>query len=114
MDHELLTISTEPAAPSRNRRSSRIVSARIVIGAVLALFALLVVNHFTKARAKGTAAEAPFSASLPQVNVETAQPGSSKHYLDALGTVTALNSIVVRSRVDGQLMNVFLQRGTDC
>jgi multidrug efflux system membrane fusion protein len=111
MDLELLTISTKPAAPSRNRRTSRIVPVRIVIGTVLILFALLVADHFTKAKAEGTAAKASFSTSFPQVNVETAQPGTSKHYLDALGTVTALKSIVVRSRVDGQLMNVFFNEG---
>ena len=40
-----------------------------------------------------------------------ARQGSLDIYLHALGTVTPLNAVVVRSRVDGQLMRVAFTEG---
>jgi membrane fusion protein, multidrug efflux system len=106
MDHKALTTSIETAAPTPKRRTFW-----IVIGVVLILFVLLVAHHHRKTKLKAKAAQAALSAALPMVKVDTALPGTSRHYLNALGTVTALNSIVVRSRVDGQLMNVYFREG---
>ena len=47
---------------------------------------------------------------LPVV-AEAAKTGEMNVYLSALGAVSALNSVIVRSRVDGQLMRVAFQEG---
>jgi len=45
------------------------------------------------------------------VVVATAQRGDLPVYLNGLGTVTAFNTVTVRSRVDGQLINVAFKEG---
>jgi multidrug efflux system membrane fusion protein len=45
------------------------------------------------------------------VVVVTARSGDMPVYISGLGTVTALNTVSVRSRVDGELMNVAYQEG---
>lgn len=45
------------------------------------------------------------------VTVATVSLGTMPHIQSALGTVTANNSIVVRSRVDGQLLRLFVNEG---
>ena len=47
---------------------------------------------------------------LPVV-AEDAKTGDMEVYLNSLGTVTALNSVTVRARVDGQLMRVAFTEG---
>ena len=67
---------------------------------------------------KTPAAEAPAAgkgrdgASRPlPVSAVAAKQGSIDVYVNALGTVTPRNAVVVRSRVDGQLMNVAFKEG---
>ena len=45
------------------------------------------------------------------VVVATAQRGDLPVYFNGLGTVTAFNTVTVRSRVDGQLVSVAFQEG---
>lgn len=45
------------------------------------------------------------------VAVEAARTGDMPNYITALGTVTALNTVTVRSRVDGQLLKVNFEEG---
>jgi len=47
----------------------------------------------------------------PTVNVEAARTGDLPDYITALGTVTALNTAVVHSRVDGELIKVNFEEG---
>ena len=47
---------------------------------------------------------------IPVVAV-TARSGDMPVYMNGLGTVTALNTVTVRSRVDGELVNVAYQEG---
>ncbi len=59
--------------------------------------------------AKGGSAAAGRRA-VPVV-VAVARSGDIPVYINGLGTVTALNTVTVRSRVDGELMNVAYQEG---
>ena len=59
-----------------------------------------------KAGGKGDAAARP----LPVV-AAPARKGNIDVYIDALGTVTPLNNVVVHTRVDGQLMSVAFREG---
>ena len=61
--------------------------------------------------ASGKAAEAP--AGRPAVPVVTTKvrQGNMSIYLTGLGSVTALNTVTVRTRVDGQIVKVAFQEG---
>lgn len=47
----------------------------------------------------------------PTVNAEPARTGDLPNFVTALGTVTALNTAVVRARVDGELIKVNFEEG---
>ncbi|GGY12130.1 MdtA/MuxA family multidrug efflux RND transporter periplasmic adaptor subunit [Paludibacterium paludis] len=49
----------------------------------------------------------------PTVSVATAATGDMRVSLDALGTVTANNTVVVKSRVDGQLEKLYFKEGQE-
>ncbi|WP_312950518.1 MdtA/MuxA family multidrug efflux RND transporter periplasmic adaptor subunit [Superficieibacter sp.] len=51
------------------------------------------------------------SAQLAPVQAATATSESVPRYLSGLGTITAANTVTVRSRVDGQLMAIHFQEG---
>ena len=50
-------------------------------------------------------------AAIPLVTVVRAEQRDMNIYLPALGTVSALNTVTVQSRVDGQLMDIRFQEG---
>ena len=83
----------------------------MVTGVLLILFALLIVHHHRKKNAKVKEEHDALSSAVPMVSVATVTRGASRHYLNALGTVTPLNSVLVRSRIDGQIMKVFFHEG---
>ena len=60
------------------------------------------------AAAKGRAGQGSF---IVPVVVAPAQRGDLPVYFNGLGTVTAFNTVTVRSRVDGQLVNVAFKEG---
>ena len=79
----------------------------------------LAVGCFFALRKTGEQTHSPSAAksgnkppSLPSpVFVATARVGDMNLYLTGLGSVTPLNSVTVRSRVDGQLMSVHFREG---
>ncbi len=95
--------------PGRRPRRWHWVAAAIVIAAA-ALAAWYWFGHGAsdagKAGSKGDAAARP----LPVV-AAPARKGNIDVYIDALGTVTPLNNVIVHTRVDGQLMSVAFREG---
>jgi multidrug efflux system membrane fusion protein len=60
---------------------------------------------------KTAATPAPRTPPTVSVVTSTARTGNLNVYLTGLGTVTALNTVTVRARVDGQLVKVAFQEG---
>jgi multidrug efflux pump subunit AcrA (membrane-fusion protein) len=53
-----------------------------------------------------------FGAALAPVQAATATSEAVPRYLTGLGTVTAANTVTVRSRVDGQLLAIHFQKAS--
>jgi len=81
---------------------------RLVFTGLVFIVAIALIAHFYD-REKPAKANAPPPA-LPVV-VATARIGDMPIYLIGLGSVTALNTVTVRSRVDGELLNVAVREG---
>jgi multidrug efflux system membrane fusion protein len=97
----------QAAPPAHKRRWVWIVG---IIALALVLY--LVIHGQSQARAKkaAAAAKAKASAAIP-VSAAAARTGDFPVYLVGLGTVTALNTVTVRTRVDGQLVRVAFSEG---
>lgn len=98
-------VSDAPPRASRRRRWPWVVGV-----AVLALVAFLVLRSGKKGATQAAAARVQASRAVPVVAVP-AKSGDMGVYLTGLGTVTAINTVTVRSRVDGQLIRVGFQEG---
>lgn len=85
--------------------------------AILLLFAtsvyLLLGNKSGQAPASAFTAQEKMQAMPTPVTVAQAQMADMNIYLTAIGTVTPLNSVTVRSRVDGELTAVHFQEGSE-
>jgi multidrug efflux system membrane fusion protein len=79
--------------------------------AVLAVVAYRVLANRGDAAPSGTPAAAGRSAPPVPVSAVAARRGDMPVYLSALGTVTAFNTVVVKSRVDGQIVRVAFEEG---
>ncbi|MBI4797908.1 MAG: MdtA/MuxA family multidrug efflux RND transporter periplasmic adaptor subunit [Desulfarculus sp.] len=100
-----------PAPPPPARQSA----ARKwwVLGAVLCLAAAVGYAALGKAQPAAEKKGRP-GAGLPvPVVAVAAQASDVDLYISGLGTVTPLNTVTVRSRVDGHLMEVYFQEGQD-
>jgi len=65
-------------------------------------------RHDSDARPRKVAANAPVQATVTEV-----KPQDVPIYLTGVGTVTALHSVTVRTRIDGQLVQVGFKEGQD-
>ncbi len=95
--------------PSRNRKWSRFVLILLFfVISIAAASAYRRQNASVRARSEQPAADA---AQPVSVAIAPAVRGKSSDTLFALGNVTALNTVTVKSRVDGQLMAVHFSEG---
>jgi multidrug efflux system membrane fusion protein len=105
--------SGPPVTEERQHSRTRPHRKQLLIAAALALVALAGVFALVKHSSTETAASARRSdASRPiPVRAVAATTGDVDRTVDALGTVTALNTVTVRSRVDGPLVQVPFREG---
>ena len=99
---------TRPGPRSRSRHWPWLLAAIALAAAALAAWYWFGHGSGDQAKAggKGDAASRP----MPVV-AAPARKGNIDVYIDALGTVTPANNVVVRTRVDGQLMSVAFREG---
>jgi multidrug efflux system membrane fusion protein len=85
---------------------------RIVLAVLLVIALGVLAWIFLRTPATAPAAKAgdPNARPLPVV-AATTRKGTIEVYIDALGTVTPRNTVVVHTRVDGQLMSVAFREG---
>lgn len=83
----------------------------ILAGILVVLFALLILHYHRKKNSRVKNEQEVLASTVPMVYVAPASRGASKHFVSALGTVTALNSVLVRSRIDGEIMKVSFREG---
>lgn len=100
----------EPPADAPRSKRKKWPWVLLAVAAVVALY--LVVSAHNRAQANAEAAKAKAAASQPTpVVAATARIGDIPVYLVGLGSVTALNTAVVKSRVDGQLFRIDFHEG---
>src|SRR6266566_1565144 len=102
--------STTPPADSRQpprRHGRRIFLVVLLVGSAIGLFFLLQ----RQGKGNGATAEPPSAPAAVSITTAVAVKGSICVYINALGSVTPLNTVTVKSRVDGQLMSVNYREG---
>lgn len=81
-----------------------IVSILVVVGY------FLLTRYLNARKSAEVAAAASHHAAVP-VSAAAVRSGDLKRYLTAIGTVTAFNTVTVKTRVDGQIVNVAFKEG---
>lgn len=98
-------------------------SRLLILVAAIIIAALLLWRHFNPTQAtpgQSGSAQQPRETgggrrggmnALPPVQAASTQSASVPYYLSGLGTVTAANTVTIRSRVNGELMALHFQEG---
>jgi multidrug efflux system membrane fusion protein len=103
--------AADGAPTSPLRLSRRAWAICLILACVLAIGAYLALNRPGRAQSTGRAGSPAGQARPVPVVTATAGKGDLGVYLTALGSVTPLNTVTVRSRVDGQLMRTLFREG---
>jgi multidrug efflux system membrane fusion protein len=101
----LVADSAESSHP-RRRRIWLWIALIVAVGLVL----YLVLPRGKSANAAGSKSAAAAARTIP-VTAASARTGDINVYVNGLGTVTAINTVTVRTRVDGQLVKVAYREG---
>ena len=96
--------ASEPIESKTRRRPW----SRLLVICIVFIVAVALIAHFYE---KDKPAKANVLPPALPVIVATARTGDMPIYLIGLGSVTALNTVTVRSRVDGELLNVAVREG---
>jgi membrane fusion protein, multidrug efflux system len=108
---ETLPVKAEPPDLAPAQRKHRRWPWVVGIGAVVLLAVLLFLRSSHKQQSEALAAKSRAGQRTVPVVGAAAKTGDLGVYLTGLGTVTALNTVTVRSRVDGQLIRVAFREG---
>ncbi len=103
-------ITPMETAPPKKRRSLAWLWLLVLAGAGYGGYRIYQNLQQTKQKAAATQARAMAPRAVPAAAVPS-RSGDMPVYLRGLGTVTAFNTVVVKSRVDGQLMAVHYTEG---
>ncbi len=99
--------STAGTGPKRLSKLLLIIALAVLLAALAGIWAFVEHNSATQAASKR---RSDASRAIP-VRTAAATTGSVDRNVDALGTVTALNTVTMRSRVDGPLVSVPFHEG---
>jgi len=99
--------STARTRPKRLSKLLLIIALAVLLATLVGIWAFVEHNSATQAASKR---RSDASRAIP-VRTAAATTGSVDRNVDALGTVTALNTVTVRSRVDGPLVSVPFHEG---
>jgi len=94
--------------PQRERRSGRLIWISIL--SILVIGGYFVVTRIVRTRGATTQSATAMHPPVP-VAAAAAQRGNLNRYLNAIGSVTAFNTVTVKTRVDGQIVNVAFKEG---
>ena len=103
------SVSKEPSGSNKGSLLRKLIVLAVILGAVAAVIWKVRANQQeqqTQSEKMAAAADRPVPVSVVAV-----QQRAMPIYLTALGTVTAYNTVTVRSRVDGQLLRVNFREG---
>src|SRR5262245_51988992 len=103
----------DPVSPQRDQRAWYARRSAWVVAAIVLVIVLFGLWWWLSSSPQGSWRASrgdPNARALPVVAAPVTQ-GSIDIYLNALGTVTPRNMVTVRSRVDGQLMEVAFREG---
>src|SRR5215470_17426019 len=106
--HSPVLVADTADAPRPGRRRLWI---WITALAVAALVVYLVLPRGKSAKAAASKSAAAAAARTIPVTAANARTGDINVYVNGLGTVTAINTVTVRTRVDGQLIKVAYREG---
>ena len=98
----------KPAADRKRRGWLWLVAALAILFVIGGIFLL---RHRARPETQSTGRRGGSGAATIMVSPATAQTGDIGIYVNALGVVTPLNTVSVKSRVDGQLLKVNYQEG---
>ena|ERR1043166_7397 len=105
----LLTAPGQASPPERRRRWPWV----LVVGVILIGIAAIIWSHRRAAKGQPQAGRGRPGGGpgMLMIGTTTARKGDIGVYVSALGVVTPVNTVTVRSRVDGQLVKVNYQEG---